>query len=301
MYVERAMTFPDNPAVRAQAMEAAGEVLDEQGVIGIREGLDDEHPGVRFAACMALGKLGDRASLPAIRSRVNDPDPSVRVGAYFALERMGVYAYRRAWRNALREHENPEVRRNAALAMGHLDDKAVMPILRSACSLDDDEGVRLQALEALARLGDRDAINRFIFDAYGAIGYRQPFALLALGHVSDPQVATALRSQLHNALHLETRLAAARSLGTLGYREGFDLAMESLDWNDADENLPDDPPANQIMRVRSMAALALGDIGDPRALRALRLRMEEPDDARVQLAAATAILKILNLTAETAG
>ena len=47
-------------------------------------------------------------------------------------------------------------------------------------------------------------------------------------------------------------------------------------------------------RVRSMAALALGDIGDRRALKALTKRMQTPDDPRVQLAAATAILMILN-------
>jgi HEAT repeat protein len=50
---------------------------------------------------------------------------------------------------------------------------------------------------------------------------------------------------------------------------------------------------NQIMRVRSMAALALGAIGDPAALPALKHRLEAQDDPRVQLAAARAILEIL--------
>jgi HEAT repeat protein len=50
----------------------------------------------------------------------------------------------------------------------------------------------------------------------------------------------------------------------------------------------------QVMRVRSMAALALGDIGRRAALGPVQRAMEGDDDPRVQLAAATAILKILN-------
>jgi HEAT repeat protein len=50
------------------------------------------------------------------------------------------------------------------------------------------------------------------------------------------------------------------------------------------------------MRVRTMAAFTLGEIGDRRALGVLQQRMENHDDARVQLAAAKAILMILNKT-----
>ena len=167
-------------------------------------------------------------------------------------------------------------------------------MLRTAAGSDGDDGVRLQALEALALLGDRDAINRFIYEAYGGVGFRQPFALLTLGRVADPGVVSVLRSRLRNAPHLTSRLLAARGLAMRGYDQGYELALKSLNWNRPHETLPDDPPANQIMRVRSMAALVLGEIGDRRALGWLKARMQEPDDPRVQLAAATAILMTLN-------
>jgi HEAT repeat protein len=48
------------------------------------------------------------------------------------------------------------------------------------------------------------------------------------------------------------------------------------------------------MRVRSMAALALGEIGDRRALGRLNQQMERSGDPRVQVAAVTAILRILD-------
>ena len=85
-------------------------------------------------------------------------------------------------------------------------------------------------------------------------------------------------------------------MGMLGYKRGYSLALQSLNWNKPQSDLPDDPPENQIMRVRSMAAMALGEIGDRGALGRLKNRMQTPDDPRVQLAAATAILKILNKT-----
>ena len=99
--LHRGMRYPENPAVRAQAMEAAGEVLGSTAIDLLKEGLRDEHPAVRFAACMSLGQLAVPGSLDAIHPLVNDPDISVRVAAYYAFERMGDFTYRRAWREAL--------------------------------------------------------------------------------------------------------------------------------------------------------------------------------------------------------
>ena len=48
------------------------------------------------------------------------------------------------------------------------------------------------------------------------------------------------------------------------------------------------------MRVRQLAAMALGAIGDHRALPALRRRLNDPSDPRVQVYAANAILEILS-------
>lgn len=283
-----------DPGIRAQATEAAIEVFGEEGRLVLREQLKDPHPAVRFAAAMALGQHRDRTASERFVELTGDPDASVRVSACFALERIGETGFRRTWADLLLRHEDPQVRRNAALAFGRLEDARVIPLLRRASIEDDDEGVRLQAREALALLGEQDAIDRFIHDAYGGTGFRQPFALLTLGQVNDTRVIPTLRRGLDNAPYREARLAAARSLGMKGRDDGFRLAVRSLTWNAPETNLPDDPPANQIMRVRSMAAMALGEIGDPDALEPLFRAMLDDPNRRVQLAAATAILKILN-------
>lgn len=294
--VERAMVYPFDPSVRTQGMEAAARVLGQAARLRIREGLKDRDPGVRFASAMALGKLKDAGALPALRALCDDPDPSVRIGAYFAQEQLGAAtrASRTAWRDLLRKHEKPEVRRNAVLALGQLQDKSTIPLLRIAAASDSDDGVRIQALEGLALLGDKDAVNRFVFEAFGGVGFKQPFALMTLGQVPDDRVLPTLRARLAHSPYLEARLAAARALGAKGQPDGFDLAMRSLDWNQPNRSLPDDRPENQLMRIRSMAAMALGEIGDARALGKLRRTMEDPQDPRVQLAAATAILMIVD-------
>jgi HEAT repeat protein len=291
--LRKGVRFPGLPSVRAQSIEAAAEIPGEDIALLIREGLGDEQAGVRFAACMALGRRTDASTAGAVRKLLGDPDPSVRVGVYFALERVGDPSNRQTWVEILRQAERPSVRRNAVLALGQLEDKATLPLLKLAAETDDDEGVRLQAMEAVAVLGDRDAINRFIHDAFGGAGFRQVFALLTLGRVGDPRVLPTLRARLAHAPYVEARLAAARALAMNGYDAGYDLAVQCLAWNEPDPAIPDDPPQTQVMRVRSMAALVLGDLGDRRALGWLKQQLERSNDPRVQLAAVTAILKIL--------
>jgi HEAT repeat protein len=292
--LHRGMRFPDNPAVRAQSLEAAGEVIGMPAAPIIRECLGDQHAGVRFAACMALGRIRDREALDPIRRLASDADPNVRVGVYYALERLGDRGYRRAWVDLMQDNGDANVRRNAVLALGMLADARTKALLVRTASEDQDDGVRLQALEAMAMLGDSEAEGRFVRDAFGGLGYRQPFALLALGRFKDSQTISVLRSRLAYAPYLEAKLAAARGLAMQGFLDGYSLAVQSLSWNQPDARIPDDPPMNQVMRVRSMAAMALGDMGDRKALGALHRCMETTNDPRIQVAAARSILLILN-------
>jgi HEAT repeat protein len=184
------------------------------------------------------------------------------------------------------------------LALGRLENKAAMPLLQRVAVDDEDEGVRLQAYEALALLGDSDAVSHFMRDSYGGLGFRQPFALLTLGKVADDRVVPVLLDRLDAAPYLEAQLAAARGLGMHGHRAGYSLAVESLNWNKPIEGLIDDPPELQVMRVQQMAAMALGAIGQRDALTPLVEHMRKCEDPRVQLAAATAILMILDVSTE---
>jgi HEAT repeat protein len=105
------------------------------------------------------------------------------------------------------------------------------------------------------------------------------------------------RYKLKTATHIETKLAAARALGRLGLSDGLEIAVKNLSFNaprrdGGDANVAD-PPEAQIIRARTLAALAVGAIGERSALPALVATMDDRYDPRVELAAATATLQIL--------
>ena len=80
----------------------------------------------------------------------------------------------------------------------------------------------------------------------------------------------------------------------MGSDEGFDLARKALRTYKPMIDDPKDPAAGQILRVKQMAAAALGAIGRVEALPALAKLMDDPADPRLQVSAARAILEILN-------
>ena len=286
------MRYPENPLVRAPSIEAAADVLGRSAAPAIREGLRDEHMGVRFAACLALGELRHEDAVDELKALATQGEPSVRVGAWYALERMGDFSWRADWVKTLQEHADPLVRRNAVMTLGLLRDPKTRRLLAKVHKADVDETVRLLAMEALVALGDDGAISMLPHDAFGSLGFRQPFAILALGHAPGDDVVGQLRARLAGAPYLETRLAAARALAMHGIMDGYQLAVQSLSWNSPQRNLPEDTPETQIMRVRTMAAMAVGQIGDPGGLEPLFRMMESTSDMRLQVAAARAILNI---------
>lgn len=296
--VANAATRRDNPVLRAQAIETLQEIEGAKGSHWFRDAIDDGHPGVRFAACMALGTVGHKESEAKIRERLGDPDPSVRIAAMYALRRMGDKGFVEEWAQIVRTHPEPTVRSNAVMALGLLGEREAVPLLKRVRE-DEDIGVRLQSLESMGLLGSGEAVKQLIFYANGAHGDRQAFAILALGRIGDPVCLETLRYCLGKGPHIESKLAAARSLGMLGHDDGYRLAAWALTWNQPDAKVENDPPANQVMRVRTMAAFALGAIGKQEALPGLVRFMQQEGDPRVQMAAASAILHILHRAEST--
>ena len=292
--LRRGIQYPHNPAVRLQAVEAYEQLPGEEGLPWVRSALLDEHPGVRFAACMVLGTRRDRVAHSALRQRLEDDDPNVRVGALFALHRLGDEGQtgKLAW--YLLSHQEPTVRRNAALVLGRLEEPGVVKTLARAMR-DTDPGVRDHALEAMAILGNHEARQQLRLMANSGIGQEEVFALNALIATRDPTCGDLMRYKLQTGVHLETRLVAVRGLGVLGKAEGLQEALRAIRFNRPRTSEPDDPPEAQVLRTRQLAAAALGALGDPTALSALERMMNDSDDPRLQVAAAKAILEIISI------
>ena len=294
--LRQGMRYQHVPVVRCQAVEALESTAPAEALSWIRTALRDESAGVRFAACLALGELKDAASKDRFAEFLRDPQPSLQVAAIFALHRLGHASHTHRLPEYLLDHKDPDVRRNTAMVLGRLGEPGAIKLLARVMD-DPDEGLRLQAMEAMALLGSKEARQELTFLAQSGLGAREVFALNALGQLGDREFSDTFRYKLKGAAHRETRVAAARALGRLGIADGYRIALENLTFNQPDRNpaiVKDDPPEGQIVRVRTMAALALGAIGDPAALPGLADTLRNPYDPRVELAAAMAVLQILH-------
>ncbi len=299
--LRQGMRYEVAPVVRCQAVEAMRLGAPETGLPWIRAALRDESAIVRFAACVALGELRDADSQTRIRGLLSDPNPSVQVAAIFALHRLGDPSQTHRLADTLLYGRDAAARRNAAMVLGKLGEPGAVQILARVMN-NRDEGLRLQALESMAQLGSREAMQELQFIAHSGLGAMEVLAITALGSTEDGRFIKMYRYKLQTATHIETKLAAARALGRLGSSEGLSVAMKNLKFNAPQRGgaaAKDDSPVAQIVRTRTMAALALGAIGDLSALPALVAAMDDPYDPRVELAVALATLQILDKASDT--
>ncbi|RIK64243.1 MAG: hypothetical protein DCC65_14595 [Planctomycetota bacterium] len=295
-YLGRA-ALSDQPVQRMQALEAFQDVDPKDGAAYFSENLDNGYAGVCFAALMAAGTVREAALTQRIRTRAEDADPNVRIAAVFALHRLGDKTRTGELGELLLKHPDARVRANAALAIGRLAEPQSIKLLQMALRREKKDAVVMQILEALAMLGDNHGIERLRLYGYSAVPDQAALALMFLANArpAGPEVEELFRYRLDIADHPEIKLQAARGLGRLGYDSGLELSLSYLTFNAPDRNRPNDPPEQQIIRIRALAALALEAIGDPRALGPLKTAFDREDQPElVKIAIARAAIRIID-------
>jgi HEAT repeat protein len=248
---------------------------------------------VRFAALLALGIMSDRESIEIFRSYAEDNDRNVRIAAIFAMHRAGDTSRTSELSSLLFSDPDQQVRANAAMAIGLLGDPKAVKVLNVA-QKDKSELVRLQCMKSLSLLGDKKATRSLIFEAHSGSGPKMVDALMALASSRTEAAEELFEYRLKEGPYEEVRLASAFGLGRLGKHDGYSLAMEMLSYRATpDKATRDDPPAQQEMRIKTLAATALGAIGDRRALESLAQAMDnETESMTLRIAAARAVLDI---------
>jgi HEAT repeat protein len=288
--------FSNEPILRMHAIEAFQEVAPDDGVSSIEANLENGYAGVSFAALMALGAIRNADFVERIRIRAEDPDPNVVIAALYALHRLGDQSRTGELSEFLLNHRDARVRANAALVIGRLDEPKSVKLLHLALHKEKKTAVKLQILEALATLGDRNAIERLIFDGYSAVPDQAARALMFLANARCMEAEDLFLYRLHSSEYPDIRLQAARGLGKLGRDDGLDLALAHLAFRSPARGRVDDPPEQQVARVRGLAALALEAIGNPQALRSLwDAFLADRQTAYVRLTIARAAIRIIDL------
>lgn len=287
--------FSDEPVIRMHAIEALQEVAPAEGLSCIEANIENGYPGVSFAALMAVGSLRGAEFLERIRIRAEHTDPNVVIGALFALHRIGDQKRTSELSDYLLNHRDARVRANAAVAIGRLGEPKSVKLLRIALEKEKKIAPKLQILEALAMYEDRHAIDRLIAYSYDPRPDVAALALQCLANAGCERAEDLFVYRLHSTGYPEAKLQAARGLGGLGRDDGLDLALAYLCFNSPERGRSNDPPEQQIARVRALAALALESIGSPLALEPLSDAFHHSgQDHDVRLAIARAAIRIID-------
>jgi HEAT repeat protein len=245
--------------VRARAASSLGALGAgaRDAVPDLAEALRSPDATVRRAAAAALNQIGPDAKGAAIalEDALGDKDKEVRRSALEALGKLGADGKRASGEvSDLVADPDPETRKAAARVLAQIDPEAALSAFARAL-FNPDEGVRLEAAEALLAIGAAakprvsDLIAAVRGDKSPAVRLKAARALIVIDPTSSAPVS-ALAEAL-SGTDAERRREAAEALATIGAvaRDAVPALGGALKDKDA--------------AVRKNAAVALSKVGEP--------------------------------------
>ena len=217
-------------ALRQVAVAALNSIGHPEMAGRLRAMLADGLPQMREGAARVAGYFGDRALLDPMLAACEDPDESVRRAAVEQLPRFEDARARAAIAAAL-ERGTPGVRAAAARALAHVPAEEALPKLRTACA-DADPWVRYHAARSLGhfdRAGAREAL--LALTLHDPLPPVRIAAVEALAQVGDAEALAALRPLADDQ---DPAVAAPALLALGGARDGgtLDALVDALTHDD---------------------------------------------------------------------
>lgn len=213
--------------------------------------LEGGDPESRFAAVQRLGEGGDARAVPVLIAAL-ERDMKERTGLLMAI----------------------------IPALGELGDPRALPLLLMALNDRDDQWIaREAAAQALGAIGAPEAVPDLIEAAWMAD--TRAAAIGALARIADARAVEVLLTALDPAEDAAVREQALAGLIRIG--QPAVPALTAV----INESSGEYPNAEQ----RALAAQALGEIGDPRARRALEQAVRDPS-AGVRASASQALRRL---------
>ncbi len=301
MVLRRALDDQDG-FTRANAIEALADTLGSQSGPTFTQALADPSPAVRFAAAMAVG---DAKYVPAkdrlakmAKDKNLEPDRRVMPGVVYALFRLGddsgagdLYA--------LLFDKEKEVRANAAMVMGKIQEPSAIGPLQTRLAEEQESMVRLQIIEALAVLGEQS--SALTLEAYTK---KTPFlderlvAIPAMAKVRSSTAPQVLLELLDSRQAPRVRVSAAGALAMMGQynNEGYKYCLAAVKDPEGTIRAGAGRLAETRMECSSLqqlAAISLGWMNNQEAVAALYPLLSKSDSG-VRIAAAMSILRLLS-------
>ncbi|MFC1634786.1 HEAT repeat domain-containing protein [Planctomycetota bacterium] len=275
----------DQAAVaRVNAIEVVGTTGRIDLMPQVQQLLQDPFVPVRYAACLAVGDLQYTPAQRLVYPLLKDRDSNVIIAASYAMGRLGATQYLEVIRKAI-ENKDQEVRANSAFLLGKIGDRGALRMLKWAQEdKNSSDKVKFQALEARARLGDEEVLQRLWAIVFSAYADDRVMGIRAMGALGTRQARDIIVTKLDDPI-LEVRVVAAEQLGMLGDKTG---EPEVLDVIEKNETAGMDPIARE--RVTVLLSLAIGHIGTPALTKYLPLLLKN-ESKFVRIAAAKAVFQ----------
>ena len=265
------------PSVREEAAKALGTIGDGRAVAPLIRVLADEDWRVCEYAARALGGLQDRRAVQPLYLMLNHWKEEVVAAAISSLgDIRDAQAFDPLSR--MMRHSSRDIRRAAAGAIGKLQDARAVDLLLPMMCDEEDELVRQSAAESLGHCGHERALAPLLEALESWEEYRTWAVLRALGELGDLRAGPAIlhyagkdKQKLTGCLAALHQLRAVRATG---------LMISVLGARDS--------------TPREIAARALGDFGDARAVEPLRAlaNSTDPGDRKVRAVAAHSLAKL---------
>jgi HEAT repeat protein len=273
-----------DPQIRANAVEVVASIREIRLMPKIQKLLADPIVPVRFAAILAAGDLGFPQAKNDVAPLLNDANPNIKLAASYAMFRLGQPQYYKDLSTAVASSDQT-VRANAAMLLGKSGQKDAIRFLYWTLRREDSSDmVVLQAAEAIAMLGDQRIYRKLWTGLISAYADDRVISVRAMGALGTDEAKNAIITMLDDPVP-EVRLAAAEQLGKLGDSGGEAEVLAVFE-----KNLTANMDASGQQRVKTLAALAIGEIGTERPARYLPQLLQDPSKA-VRLAAAKAVLR----------
>jgi len=278
-----------NPLAKVNAIEVIATTGQVKFMPQVQRLLQDEFTPVRFAAALAVGDLKYSPAKNSIsrlldKKNIKDEDVNVIIAASYAMGRLGATEYFEVIRKALNSNDQT-VKSNAAFLLGKTGDKSSLDLLKSAQEdKNTSDKVRFQILEARARLGDEEVLQKLWAIVYSAFADDRILGIRAIGLLGTSKARDILVTKLDDNV-LEVRLTTAQQLGKFNDRIG---ETEVLDVFDKNLTIGLDKEASE--RANVLTALAIGQICSP-ALEKNLPQLLKNESKFVRIAAAKAVFQ----------
>jgi HEAT repeat protein len=274
----------EDPLVRVNAIEVVAAGRQTKLMPKVRRLLWDDFVPVRFAAALAIGDLEYSLWKNEVKELLKDQNENVRIAAVYAMKKLGSSNDLEPVRKAIGSSDST-VRANAALLLGKSGDQSSLKLLYWALRhQDSDDKVRLQAMEAIAMLGDERIYPKLLALLVSARADDRVMGIKAMGKLGTEKAKEALFTKLDDAVP-EVRLAAAEQLGALGNTAGepdvFDVFRKDLTAGMEQDGAE---------RIKVLTAFAIGQIGTPSLTKFLPNLLNDQSKF-VRLAAAKAVFQ----------